>query len=462
MNGEQEKCGSGKILEHPHQNAGGLTDQALLALVREGDERAFEALLLRYRRPLRSYCVRLGAADAAEDVLQQVMLEAWLSLRKGAQVSSFKAWLFAIAHNVCLDAIAAAPRVTDLSSGEVELAARTQPALLEPNLAETLTAVAELPLLQREAIVRTALAGESYEQVGHYLGLTASAVRGLIHRGRASLRSALAALVPPWLTRLVTSRSGAAAGVRESLLGLAYSTSSDSSAGALVKAGVIAAAAAAAITTAMPTSVTHPHARHRRAASQLDRHTDGGGAGGGLDSGAIATQGAGSAAGQRPRAAGSRSGSHPLRTLEVVPAKAAGTGAGRSPAHIYASTTATHTVFASQPAAVHQAGDTGAISPAEERATSSVSATTTTSAGAGSSPSQTPGPAAGESSSGSPSGETAGTAGSGSSQESGSTSGSSGSSSSGSGSGGLVGEVAHTVEKTLETTIEGTLGGLLH
>jgi RNA polymerase sigma factor (sigma-70 family) len=452
MNGEQEKCDSRKILERRQQPAGGLSDEALLLLVREGNERAFETLLLRYRRPLRSYCVRLGAADAAEDVLQQVMLEAWLALRGGAQVSSFKAWLFAIAHNVCLDTIAAAPRIADLPSGEAEMVARTQPALLEPNLAETLTAVAELPLLQREAIVRTALAGESYEQVGHYLGLTAGAVRGLIHRGRATLRSALAGLVPPWLTRLIASRSGPAAGVRESLLGLAYGTSSDSSAGALVKAGVIAAAAAAAITTAMPIPADHSHARHRRAASRLGGRTVAPSVGGGLDGSAIAARGAGAAAAHRRPATRSSSRSRPLRTLEVVGANSAGTGAGRSPERAYADTTATRTAVAGQPATVDQTGVASAVSPVEERTTSSAT-TSATSASAAPSPSQPPPPASGESSSGSAGGET-GTSGSGSSEQSGASSGSSS-------GGGLVGEVAHTVEKTLETTIEATVGKLL-
>ena len=200
----REERDKGDLSETPEtqRKLGVLSDEALLALVRDGDERAFETLVVRYRKPLRNYCVRLGiAVDAADDVIQQVMLEAWLALRKGAQVHSYKAWLFRIAHNVSLDTIAAAPRVAELNSGAAELAAGTHPAMLEPGLKETLTAVAELPLLQREAIVRTALAGESYEQVGRYLGLTAGAVRGLIHRGRATLRSALAALVPPWLTR---------------------------------------------------------------------------------------------------------------------------------------------------------------------------------------------------------------------------------------------------------------------
>lgn len=459
MQGEQEKPGSGTTIPEPQHKAQRLADEALLALVRQGDERAFETLLLRYRRQLRGYCARLGAADAAEDVLQQVMLEAWLALRKGAPVKSFKAWLFAIAHNVCLDTIAATPRAAELRAGEAEPAARTQPALLEPNLADTLTAVAELPLLQREAIVRTALAGESYEQVGHYLGLTAAAVRGLIHRGRATLRSALAALVPPWLVRLIASRSGAAGGVRESLSGIASSASSGSSAGALVKAGVIAAAATAAITTAIPGPAAQSR-RHRRA-SPAGRRAEGHGAEAGLGGSALAARDRGPTASHRRPASGSGGGSHPLRTLEVLSASTAGTGTERPVAQTYGSTAVTRTMIVSQPATVHQAGDVSIVGTVAERETSTVS--TTTSAGSGPSPSQPSGVEAG----GGSGAGAGGTAGSGSPEAGGSTSGSgeSAPASSGSGSGGsggLVGEAVSTVEKTFATTIEGTLGGLPH
>lgn len=461
MKGEQDKGGLGQTVE-PQQKLGGPTDEALLELVRAGDERAFETLVLRYRRPLRSYCVRLGIAlDAADDVLQQVMLEAWLAMHRGAQVHSFKAWLFRVAHNVSLDTIAATPRVSELGAVEAELAASTQTEMLEPGVNETLTAVAELPLLQREAIVRTALAGESYEQVGHYLGLTASAVRGLIHRGRATLRGALAALVPPWLARLIATRSGAAGSVRESLLGLAYGAGSSGSAGALVKAGVIAAAAAAAITTAIPGQATRPHSRHHQAATLPGRRSAEGRAEAGSGGSIGASAAAGAAANGGSRAGASKNRSHSLHALALIPGSSAGS-AGSAGTRAVVSGPQTSTAPASQPGAVHQTSDATSVSlePAGSTASAGTGAT-----GPGSSPSQTSGtPAAGESGSTASTGPApgaTGTAGSGSADQSSSPSGSSESSSSGSG-GGVVGELVHTVEKTLETTIESTLGGLLH
>src|SRR6478752_2606052 len=82
------------------------SDQRLAALVREGHERAFEALVQRYRRPLLRYCRQLGLSDTrAEDALQQALLQAWLALARGSQVRELKPWLYRIAHNAALNAV---------------------------------------------------------------------------------------------------------------------------------------------------------------------------------------------------------------------------------------------------------------------------------------------------------------------------------------------------------------------
>ena len=60
-------------------------DERLVALARDGHERAFEALVRRYRRPLLRYCQRLRLSDArAEDVVQQALTKAGFG---GTQVS---------------------------------------------------------------------------------------------------------------------------------------------------------------------------------------------------------------------------------------------------------------------------------------------------------------------------------------------------------------------------------------
>ena len=63
------------------------TDARLVALARAGHERAFEALVQRYRKPLLAYCRRLLLPEArAEDALQQALLQAWLAIQKETEV----------------------------------------------------------------------------------------------------------------------------------------------------------------------------------------------------------------------------------------------------------------------------------------------------------------------------------------------------------------------------------------
>ncbi len=420
-----------------------LADQALLELVRDGDERAFETLVLRYRRQLRSYCVRLGVpAHSTEDVVQQALLEAWLALRGGAQVHAFKAWLYRVVHNIALDAVRKSPRAVELSCGEVEQAAAMPTEMHTSELQETLTAVASLPLLQREAIVRTALAGESHEQVGRNLGLTAGAVRGLVYRGRATLRSALAALVPPWLPRLLASRSSAASGLRESLSGIASGAGSTGSAGALVKAGVVVAVAATTITTAIPGHSARPHSNgtSRHAAANLAVSGNG----------RLTHTAEASSLADDP-APGARPSKSALRTSHSSGPTRSGAPKGMlhprsQPAARQPQTGSTGQEQANQPATGTRSG----ASPSPAEASTATAASSQPAGGASSSPAEAP--------SGSGTQPTGGSGSTG--EQSSPPSSSSGSSSSE--SGGLVGEVVHTVEKTLETTLEDTLGGLLH
>ncbi len=204
-----------------------LSDERLIALVGEGNERAFEELAQRYRGPLLRYCRRLSLSQvAAEDALQEALAETWMTLRRGTPVREPKAWLYRVAHNSAVDVARRAARERDrgcevgsqpelASEGGLEHALKSR---------ETLEALASLPVLQREAIMRSAVEGVSHEQVASDLGLSAGAVRGLIYRARATLRRAVGGLIPPpalaWITRTDAGvgASGDSAGLAETLV----------------------------------------------------------------------------------------------------------------------------------------------------------------------------------------------------------------------------------------------------
>src|SRR3954451_14758881 len=84
------------------------SDRRLVALAADGHDRAFEAIVERYRRPLERYLRRLLSEALAEDVLQATFVRAWQALRAGTDVRDLRPWLYRIAHNQALNTLRAA------------------------------------------------------------------------------------------------------------------------------------------------------------------------------------------------------------------------------------------------------------------------------------------------------------------------------------------------------------------
>ena len=85
----------------------------LLELARGGDEDAYRELVEAHRGELHAHCYRmLGSVHDAEDAVQEAMLRAWRALPRFEGRSSLRSWLYKIATNTCLDAIARRPKRT--------------------------------------------------------------------------------------------------------------------------------------------------------------------------------------------------------------------------------------------------------------------------------------------------------------------------------------------------------------
>jgi RNA polymerase sigma-70 factor, ECF subfamily len=87
------------------------SEHALLDSARQGDEDAFRSLVELHQGELQAHCYRmLGSLHDAEDALQDALLRAWRGLPRMEGRGSLRSWLYRIATNACLDAIARRPK----------------------------------------------------------------------------------------------------------------------------------------------------------------------------------------------------------------------------------------------------------------------------------------------------------------------------------------------------------------
>jgi RNA polymerase sigma factor (sigma-70 family) len=204
-------------------------------------------LFERFAAQIFGYCFhQLGSREEAEDAVQTTFMNALRGLQRGIVPRIESAWLFKIAHNVCLSR-----RRSTVRRGKVEA----------PNNFEVLQDVVparerngdelirlqdvleEMPESQRRAILLREWQGLSYREIADELGLTQSAVETLIFRARRSLASGLEVESRQWRKR---ARHGLDAG------GLVAALKGLLTAGAAAKVAVAVAVAVA--TTAVVAS----------------------------------------------------------------------------------------------------------------------------------------------------------------------------------------------------------------
>lgn len=175
--------------------------------VKRGDDAAFAELVEKYKQPVMNLACRiLRDATEAEDVAQNVFLQAYKSAPRYEVSAKFSTWLFTIARNLCLNEIRRRTRhPTDSLEGtgpdaedhparqfEDRKAALPTDAALQDELAQKIDdAVAELPEIQRTAILLCRQDDLSYEDIAKVIGCSLSATKSLIHRGRETLKQKL-------------------------------------------------------------------------------------------------------------------------------------------------------------------------------------------------------------------------------------------------------------------------------
>jgi RNA polymerase sigma-70 factor (ECF subfamily) len=170
------------------------SDEALMARVAGGDERAFQLLSRRHLPAMLGLARRiLGNAAEAEDVAQEAFMRVWTHAPRWQPLAQFRTWLTRVVINLCLDRKRRAPWVDLETAGDIVDPAPGAGEKAEDDERERMLAAAieKLPVRQRSAIVLTYGDGMSNAQVAEILDTSVSAVETLLVRAKQNLRRAL-------------------------------------------------------------------------------------------------------------------------------------------------------------------------------------------------------------------------------------------------------------------------------
>ena len=192
----------------PHHES----DLALVALCQRGDRSAFNHLVERYQAGAYALAVRmLGDPDIAADVVQDSFFSAYRAVGS-FRGSSFRAWLYRIVSNACidyfrtekrrpstsLDAALEAPRDGE-GTGNVHVPQALIDTSWDPERlalrAETIrniqSALLELPPEQRLALILCDVQSLPYDEIARVMDTSVGTVKSRIARGRGHLRRIL-------------------------------------------------------------------------------------------------------------------------------------------------------------------------------------------------------------------------------------------------------------------------------
>jgi RNA polymerase sigma-70 factor (ECF subfamily) len=166
-------------------------DGILASRAADGDVAAFEVLVYRHGALMRVYAAKiLGSASEADDVVQDVFIQAWGQFDRLHDPQAVRSWLMRMVSNRSIERIRKRkdhvsvdnwdPPVTEAQSPEHVVEVRMQLRALS-------AAVDRLPDLQRQCWALKEIGGVAYAEIAEQLGIPVSTVRGQLARARRTI-----------------------------------------------------------------------------------------------------------------------------------------------------------------------------------------------------------------------------------------------------------------------------------
>jgi RNA polymerase sigma-70 factor (ECF subfamily) len=170
-------------------------DLELAARCRAGDADAFEELYRQHARRLFSLAVRmLGSADEAEDLLQEVFLQAHQKLTGFRGESTLGTWLYRLTMNHCLDHLRGRQAKMSRATGSLEDENAVEPMAPEPLVPSAISrmdlerAIEALPPGAKAAFLLHDVEGFEHQEIAAILGISEGTSKSQVHKARLKLR----------------------------------------------------------------------------------------------------------------------------------------------------------------------------------------------------------------------------------------------------------------------------------
>lgn len=172
----------------------------------KGEEKAFEELLVKYRGPVFSICMRMVKNQTdAEDLAQEVFIRTFNVLDRYNPSYPFSSWLYRITSNLCIDFIrrrrsGIVSLDEPVAGSEGEMSRQIPADTVDPGrdvenreMMEVLEqAIAGLPEHYRIIVLLRHQEQLSYEEISDNLGIPLGTVKARIHRARNLIKEIFA------------------------------------------------------------------------------------------------------------------------------------------------------------------------------------------------------------------------------------------------------------------------------
>ena len=177
-------------------------DLELVRRCREGDVTAFEEVYKAHSARLYSLLLRMvGGTQDAEDLLQDVFLQAYRKLDSFRGDSSLGTWLYRLAVNQSLDFLRGRQSRMNRTTDSFEDESVPEPSSPAPAIPAAISrvdlerAVARLPEGCRLAFVLHDVEGFAHHEVAALLGISEGTSKSQVHKARVKLRAMLSGVV---------------------------------------------------------------------------------------------------------------------------------------------------------------------------------------------------------------------------------------------------------------------------